>query len=205
MKNLSLALNAILLLAVGYLYILHFSGKTTETPVKKEMTNPLAGTFIPDIVYVNADTLLQNYDYFKKEQEKLAKQERDAEASMKSRAKKLENEFMAVQKKVQSGQMTPKQIAEAEQDLGMKQQKLMQEQESLSGSIMRASQEVQLEMESKIKAFLTEIQAENGYDYIFSYGPGTGVLMVNDSLDITQNLLVRLNAKVDETAETDAQ
>ena len=66
----------------------------------------------------------------------------------------------------------------------------------LQDKLQRRLAELQLldELEKKVKDILKEIQAEKGYAYILNYGPGTGVLMVDDKLDITALALERLNA-----------
>jgi len=50
-----------------------------------------------------------------------------------------------------------------------------------------------IRLKQKLQEILDGLQAERHYDYILNYGPGTGVLMVNDSLDITNVVLERLN------------
>ena len=62
MKNLSIVLNVVLFVAVIVLYVLYFSGhKSPETA----MTSKVAGTAdATKIVYINTDTLLNNYQLF---------------------------------------------------------------------------------------------------------------------------------------------
>jgi len=62
MKNLSVILNAVLIVAVGVLYFLHFSsrnkeGKISGTQLASSMPLPERG-----IVYINSDTLNIKYD-----------------------------------------------------------------------------------------------------------------------------------------------
>ena len=42
---------------------------------------------------------------------------------------------------------------------------------------------------------IEEIRKENGYKYILNYATGTGVLMVDQSLDITKAVVEQLNNK----------
>lgn len=60
MKNYSIVLNVILLIAVAVLYVLHFTGNRENTSVKPRVdgNETVNGT---KIVYVNTDTLLSNY------------------------------------------------------------------------------------------------------------------------------------------------
>lgn len=76
-----------------------------------------------------------------------------------------------------------------------KQQNLVAQQESMSKQLLEERQKLQENLEKRVKELLTAIRKEKGYDFILNYGPGTGVLMVNDSLDITKVVLEKLNAK----------
>jgi outer membrane protein len=191
MRNASLILNIILLLAVGYLFFAQFSG-TEESPEVSEEAFGLAGPL--HIVYVNTDTLLAKYDYFRQQQESLAQKEREATSGLQSRSQALEREIAEAQRKAQSGLMAPKDIQQMQQNLSVKQQQLLQDQQRLNQELMQESQLLQEELQLKIDDLLTDLRAENGYDFVLSYGPGGNVLMVNEELDITDIVLERLNA-----------
>ncbi len=80
MKNLSLILNVVLLIAVGILYFMHFN----ENPDKEQETPEVAETTDFTIAYINTDSVFQNYDYFKKVQEDLKKKTAQLEAEYQS-------------------------------------------------------------------------------------------------------------------------
>ncbi|MCK5102923.1 MAG: OmpH family outer membrane protein, partial [Cyclobacteriaceae bacterium] len=63
-NNLSIVLNVVLLIAVVVLYVLHFSGKSTSE-AKNELVNSQINPENFSIAYVNSDSLLKNYDFFK--------------------------------------------------------------------------------------------------------------------------------------------
>jgi outer membrane protein len=48
---------------------------------------------------------------------------------------------------------------------------------------------------ANVEAKLKTLQSQIGYDYILSYTRGGQVLLANDSLDITEEVLKLLNAK----------
>jgi len=199
MKNASLILNIILLLAVGYLFVDHFSGSAKAEPAVSEAAFGPSGPL--NIVYVNIDTLLTQYDYFRQKHEALAQREQKAGADLQARRQTLEKEIAEAQRKAQSGLMAPKDIQQMEQQLSLKQQQFVQEQQMLRQELMAESQALQAEIQQKIDERLAELRDERGYDYVLSYGPGTGVLMVNDSLNITSLVIEQLNAKEEVTGE----
>ena len=67
MKNISISLNIILLIAVAILYYFHFKDKK-ETIVSSD-NKPLSAIHVnnADIVYVNSDSLLDQYEFYKSE------------------------------------------------------------------------------------------------------------------------------------------
>ena len=65
MKHLSLILNGVLFIAVGFLFYLHFgSGRDTSGSPGPLADVQASSAGEMTIVYVNIDTLLNNYDYF---------------------------------------------------------------------------------------------------------------------------------------------
>lgn len=190
MKNASLILNVLLLLAVAFLYLDHFATKSAS-PSAGTPQEESAGAL--RIVYVNADSLLAKYEYFKTRQGELSKKEQQATSSLQARGAALQQEIAAAERRAQGGNLAPKDIQAMQQDLGMKQQRLLQEQQRVSQDLLAQGQALQEELQKKVKDLLTQIRQEFGYDYILNYGPGTGVLMVNDSLDITNVVVERLN------------
>ncbi len=179
--------------AVASLLFMHFSRTQAGSSASSDLSTSMPDA--PKIVFVNADTLLNNYEYMNQKQEEFAKREEKADAELKARGRALEREFAAAQEKVQKGLLAPNQVAAEEQRLIQKQQALMADQERITKQLLEEGKQLQEELNKAIKDLLADIRREKGYDYILSYGPGTGVLMVNDSLDITQIVLERLNKK----------
>ena len=192
MKNLSLALNVILLLAVAFLFWREFSPAQPEAPVEEVVETPEAMPL--KIAYVNADSLLENYDAFKAKRDELQKKQVDADNSLKARGRSLEREFMAVQERVQKGELTQKQIQDEEQRLGQKQQNLMAEQERVTKQLLDEGAKIQEELQDELISHLKDLKSKMGYDFILSYQPGGQILLANDSLDITKQVLQLLNA-----------
>lgn len=194
MKNISLILNIVLLIAVGILYFKVFGGAKTpdtkaETPATVALDKPLK------IVYINADTLLEKYDAFKAQRESLQKKEKDADAALKAKGRALEQDFLAAQKKVQTGTMAPSDVQKEEQRLMQKQQALQQEQERMTKALVEETKKVNDELQKTLIDKLKVFKDREGYDFIFSYAAGGQILVSNDSLDITQKVLTELNAK----------
>lgn len=193
MKNASLVLNIILLIAVGFLYFKVYSDKPAQTAVIEKPTVDLKKPL--KVVFVNADTLLEKYNDFKKQRDALQKKEKDADASLKARGRALERDFLAVQKKVQTGTMAPSEIQKEEQRLTQAQQALAQEQDRITKSLLEDTKKINESLQKTLIDKLKSFRDAEGYDYILSYAAGGQILVTNDSLDITQKVLEELNTK----------
>lgn len=193
MKNITSVLTWILLVAVAYLLYAHFA--STNTSAKGKSAEIAAKDQTPKIVYVNGDSLLSEYTAFQEQLNVLEAKGKSAESSLAGRGRALQQEMMAAEQKAQSGQFAPAQLQKEQQRLMQKQQNFVAEQDRLSKQFAAERQKLQEDLEKRVKDLLTAIRKEKGYDFIMNYGPGTGVLMVNDSLDITKVVLEKLNAK----------
>ena len=200
MKYASLVISSLALILSIYLFV-SFSGSSKETPSKTEAG--VATGEAPNIVFVYADTVYTQYKEFADQQAALETRQMAAEKQLQQRAQALEAEVTRVQRQVQQGLLTPNQIAGEEHRIGRQQQEMMMEREQLAQELMTESQALTEKLQTKIKKTLDEIREEYGYDYILSYGPGTGVIMVNDAYDITDVLLDRLNNSAPATPPAD--
>ena len=195
MKNLSLILNAVLIVAVGVLFYLHFSAKGSgkASPARTEGMN-LVQPDVP-IVFVNIDTLLNNYEYFKDMQEDFADKQSELEAELNNRSRQYEASAMDYQNKVQKGLVTRREAAELEQQLMGEQQSLLQLRDELTMQLQEEEQVSNRKLINAIMEYLKEYNADLNYQFIFSNSFGDNVLFANDKLDITYLVLPGLNER----------
>ena len=190
MNRVLLGLNILLLIAVGYLFLDKFSSSDdtqTDGPAALPVDNVL------NIVYVNTDSLLDQYTLFRDQQKAISAREESADAKLKGQARSLEREIMMLNEKASKGTMTPKDLQAEEQRLSIKQQQLMSDQETITKELMAESSRINDALQQEITSTLRVIQAQYNYDYVLSYGGGSPVLAVNDSFDITREVITRLN------------
>ncbi len=195
MKNLSLILNAVLIVAVGVLFYLHFSnmGSTKAGPARPEGVN-LVQPDVP-IVYVNIDSLLNNYEYFQDMQEDFADKQSELEAELNNRSRQYEASAMDYQNKVQKGLVTRREAGELEQQLMAEQQSLLQLRDQLTQQLQEEEQVSNRKLINAIMEYLKIYNADQNYQFIFSNSFGDNVLFANEQLDITYIILPGLNEK----------
>lgn len=193
MKNISLTLNVILLLAVAFLYYLHFQGKGETTTDQAQLPLPVgSGT----IVYVNSDSLLDEYEFYKAKKTEFESTQERIKNELQAQSEKLQMEVETYQR--QAIGMTDKERADKENDLGMKQQKLMQRKEELLTRLDEQQSNSSEELYAKLNAYLKKHNNEKNYSYVLGFQRGGGILFANDSLNITREVLQGLNKEYGE-------
>ncbi len=192
MKNISLILNAVLFLAVGALFYLHFShGNASRADTDPEsVSREMPGM---SIVYINIDTLLNNYDYYFDLQDEFADKQSELEAELNMRGRQYESSALDYQNKVQKGLVTRREAAELEQQLLQEQQSLLQLRDELTMQLAEEEQVRNRRLINKIMEYLEEYNRDYNYQFIFSNSFGDNVLYANQRLDITRSVLEGLN------------
>lgn len=189
-KNLSIVLNVVLLIAVVVLYVLHFSGKSTSTESNELVNSPVNPENF-SIAYVNSDSLLKNYDFFKDLEKQLIAKRDKLNIEYQNRAEGLQKEFVNFQGT--AGNMTISQARAVEEDLRKKQQNLMMYQEQLGQQLMGEEAKMNSELYDKVSEYLRDYGLNKNLQLVLTYTKGSGVLYANDSLDITNQIIVGLN------------
>jgi outer membrane protein len=201
MKNLgaiSLAMNALLLLLVGNLYLKRGAAPASAMVTKKDSTGATVTVpVVPSLklVYVNLDTLYEKYTYFKNEKKAFEKKERDLSASLEEKARALQQKAVAFQQKAEKGE-TARAVLEAEQQQLMQEEKtIMEERDRRGKGLMEETQKFNETLQKKVSAILDKMKADKGYDFVMSYVKGSSLLYVNNSYDITHDVIDALNSQ----------
>lgn len=193
MKNLPLILNIILFALVGHLYYLNSKhSKPAETQAIVPPPSQAGGV---RIAYVNGDTLDAKYEWLKDQKAAIEQRLANAEKSLASKEEALMKDAQALQEKFQEGNMTQAEAEKQQSALMQRGQKLEEEKIRLSKSLSEDQKKAFNDLYANVEAKLKTLSSQIGYDYILSYSRGGQILLANDSLDITKQVLELLNAK----------
>lgn len=191
MKQGNLIFNIIIGIAVVVLYVLHFSSPAAS-PV---FTSASDSTHVVDesatTVYVNGDSLLENYDYFKKAKKDFEAKTARTENEIAGKRSILEKDFANYQQ--QGANMTAEQRAKIEEALMRKEQELRAYSESAATKLQEEQVKFNEKLFDKVSDYLKEHTKGKKYKIVMNYTKGTGILYANDSLDITSEVLKGLN------------
>jgi len=204
-KNFSVILNVVLAIAVAVLYYLHFSSPSTatadaegtdSTSTSKPIVLDPKDIKASKIVYVNLDVLNEKYEYIQEVSASAKAEQRSLESQYQTKAQKLQDDYVAYQTKAQQGLLSENQ-AKGEEEALMKRKEELDQLELKNQALMEKIQSKTDEMNENMKAYIKDYNKNTNYDYVFGYSnsPLSQLLMVDDSLDITQEILDGLNAQ----------
>ena len=187
MKNLSLILNVVLLVAVVILFVLHFSSGKVESKSSSSDTSAVD----LKVAYITSDSVLKHYEYLKIQRDQLEAKTKKMDQDLRNRTSGLSNEINAYQRNVSS--MTLGQARATEEDLGKKQQNLQLYQQSLQQQLMQEEAKLNKELYDRITTFLKQYGQEKGLQVVLKFDPTSDVLYGGESLDITSDVIRGLN------------
>ena len=166
--------------------------KTTE--VKK--TDSTNATVAPSekIVYVNSDSLLTKYEYFKDLKVKFEGKTKNAQADMQAKGQAFQRELAQYQQSAQT--LSADQRKSTEERLGRKQQELQAYQQN-AGSALQNEQAAENEkLYDKVADYLKGYAKEKGYKMVLTYSKGnSAILFADETLDVTSEVIKGLNTQ----------
>jgi len=158
-------------------------------------TTKTATTTVPEkeqIVYVNSDSLLTKYQYFKDLQTKMDAKSKAAQTDMGSKTQAFQREVTEYQQ--QQNTMPADQRAKTEERLARKQQELQTYQQNAGSALQRDQATEQEKLYDKVADYLKTYAKKKGFKMVLTYSKGnSAILFADESLDITSEVIVGLN------------
>lgn len=149
---------------------------------------------VEQIVYVNSDSLLNNYEYFKEIRTQFEDKAKKAQADLQSKGNSFQKEVADYQKN--AGTMSAEQRANTEERLARKQDELGRLNQNASASLAQQEAEENEKLYNKVSAFLKKHAEENGYKLVLTYSKSNPtVLYADESLEVTNEVVKGLNAE----------
>ena len=193
MKNTSLILSIVSLVAVVVFGVLSLTkgekGAAAQAEGEAVETTASKG----DIVYIDLDRILMEYDMANDLRSVVETKIQNIQAEVNRRGKKLENDIVDFQNKIDKGLMT-RSVAEAQS------QKLQQQELEFNNYAAQKEQEIQEEqlvmmnqLGDAIQTYLTKYNEEKQFAMILTNSGGAPVITANAALDITDDVLAGLN------------
>jgi outer membrane protein len=198
-QKISIALNAVLLVAVGVLFYMVFSMKKQFVGADGSDTLSVATVPLPKAegktMYINIDTLEAKYSYFLKIKGQLEKMGKANEAEIAGLYGNYQNTVQKYQQQMEAQTMTQEEYQEAQIKVAQMQESMRQREEKIAENYSKEAERLNNQFLKNIEAFLKKKSKEHNYSYVLAYTKGANLLYVNDSLDITSQVVQGLNAE----------
>jgi outer membrane protein len=145
------------------------------------------------IVYVNTDTLLNNYEYYKDVVKEFENKKFALENELQRRGQSFQNEVALFQRRAQAGGMTQEQAQTTQLQLQKKEQDIMLYRDNAAANLGQEQAKKTDQLLTNIQDYLKQYNKSDKYDMVIGYSKGGGVLYAKEDLDITQDVLKGLN------------
>ena len=193
MKKVNLILNIVLLLAVAALYVLHFTGNSkTENTASTEDSRITAGS--GDIVYINLDTLVNQYDMYNDLRTELESKVSAIDNDLNKKGRALENDVKSFEDKMQKGLLTYSQAESMRNDLMTRDQELRNLTQQKQMELANEESVMYNRVMDAIKTYVDNYNKEKQYSLILTTTAATNsVINGEQGRNITSEIINGLN------------
>jgi outer membrane protein len=144
------------------------------------------------IVFVNSDSLLNNYEYFKETRNKFEEKSKKAQLDLNAKGTAFQREVAEYQKSAAG--MSADQRASTEQRLARKQQELAAYNQNAGAALQNEEATENEKLYNKVSEYLKTHAKNKGYKMVLTYSKGNPtVLFADQSLDVTKEVVAGLN------------
>jgi len=211
-KNISIALNLVLIVAVAILYYFQFSEKQgvdpaqpveqTQVDEKVKLPDPVlvqndTVRSTPNIVYVDLDILLAEYKRIPALQKQLEREIKKMgtkhQLEVQKRMEDLQKSSMTAQEL--AANRTPERNRQEFERLENEKMSIMKFDQQGKQAIVQKQVSFDKSIQDDLINFLKEYNTVKQYDYILSYQELGGILHASQALSITREVVDGLNAK----------
>ena len=185
-------ISVVLLIGLIVLYILFFTMKRSEEP-KAPMALQKSGAKSLSVVFVNIDSLNVKYDFVKVLRNDLESTGKRLQAEVLAEQSNFEKEAADFQKQVASNTISEEKAKMVYEALMQKQQAIIEKKDRFTQQVANQELNMNLRLLDTVTSFLKRYNKTYKFDYILTYKTAGDILIANDTLDITNDVLKSLN------------
>lgn len=141
--------------------------------------------------YVDTTKIIKEYREMKEVEEEFTSKSDKIKTQLDSLAQSFQKEVQEYQANMNG--MSTEQRQQKEQELMAKQQTIQQQQQMMGNQLREESDVVIDSIVTKVKEYVKEYGKENDYTYIFGSNESANIMYAKDGLDITEEILEKLN------------
>jgi outer membrane protein len=190
--RMSLILNGVMLIGLVILYILFFTSRKAEVMKPAPMVQKAGGKAM-SLVYVNIDSLNTKYEFVKVLKNDLETTGKKLQAEIQTEQSAFEKEAADFQKQVANNAIPEAKAKIQYEALMEKQQAIGEKKDRYTQEVANKELDMNLRLLDTVTNFLKRYNRKFNYDYILGMKTAGEIIVANDSLDITKDVLNSLN------------
>jgi len=189
-------LGLVVLAGMIILYVLFFTQKKPQIEIPMAMKTSNGRSL--SVVYMNLDTLNLKYEFIKNLRKDLEGTVNKLQSELKKEEENLQKDGADFQQKVQSNAISEDKAKQIYEILMQRQQALVEKKDRYTQ--MMASQQIAMNqtLTDTLTSFLKRYNKTWRFDYIMGFKSEGEILIANDTLDITRNVLDAINKEYKE-------
>tara|TARA_R110002049_G_scaffold120471_9_gene274912 strand:+ start:2763 stop:3368 length:606 start_codon:yes stop_codon:yes gene_type:complete len=192
-KNLSITLNAVLLIAVAILFYLVLSEPKIAEPASKVKTEDTTSTKNSlKIAYINTDTLWANYELVKVLRAELEDKQGQFKRQLEGKVKVLESKYLKLRE--DAPMLTQADGEKRQMALMQEEEGIGQMQEELALKLAEEEDNMKRKIKTNLDRQLVKIKAEQELDLVLDYSTTSSLLLADSAMSITTEVVDQLNA-----------
>jgi len=145
--------------------------------------------------YVDTTKLIQEYKEMKDVEQEFTSKSDKVKVQLDSLAQSFQADVKVYQEKMDG--MSAAARKETEAGLMSRQQAIQQQQQAMGNQLRQESDAVIDSIVTKVKDYVKDYGKKNNYTYIFGSNESANIMYAKDGLDITEEILEKLNAGVE--------
>lgn len=207
MAKISIGLNVILFIAVGYLYSIQGSSDVdmhhNEASLIDTTEAQQPDAALKKLAFVRGDSIMAKYQYVIDQQDVLIKKAKSSESKLQRQMDKAQEEYTELVNYANSGSATESELQIAQERIMQLEYELQAIQAEEQNKIAKQEMEFQQDLYNRINEFVSEYAEVNNYEMVFNFEPtGQGLLYSSEAHDITTDVLQELNMKYQDEIAT---
>jgi len=145
--------------------------------------------------YVDTTKLIQEYKEMKDVEQEFTSKSDKVKIQLDSLAQSFQADVKVYQEKMEG--MSADARKETEAGLMSRQQAIQQQQQAMGNQLRQESDAVIDSIVTKVKDYVKDYGKKNNYTYIFGSNESANIMYAKEGLDITEEILEKLNAGVE--------
>ena len=194
MRTFLIAMNAILVIAVAFLFVKVYKNPTTikTNTSSNAVSNNSSTSKNASIAFVELDSLNEKIGFIKDRRKELETEQKAIEVEWQNGYRGLENRKNEFLKRGNS--ITQQDAEKFQGELLQQQQEVDQRKQGLTQKLSEKSYKFMDDIQKKLKDFLNEYNKTKNYQYILTTGTGLDYMLYKDStFNITEDVIKGMN------------